>query len=94
MAGSGGKQNQGRAQTFAAAAEQIAGDFGDRLEGRAILRGDFVLDASEVVANEFKKFLGGQKRDGTPPPECTVKRRTNPWTRNPLHQKSAGNFRR
>jgi hypothetical protein len=56
-----GEKKEGRAQALSATTQKIAGDFGDRLVGRFILQPDFLFDLEEVVADQVKQFLCGQK---------------------------------
>jgi hypothetical protein len=45
------KQQQRRAQALASAAEQVARDFRDGLNGRAVLERKLLLDLDQVIAN-------------------------------------------
>jgi hypothetical protein len=45
------KQQQRRAQALATAAEQVARDFLDGLNGRAVLERKLLLDLDQVIAN-------------------------------------------
>jgi hypothetical protein len=56
-----GKQQQGRAQAFASAREQVARDFRHRLDRRAVLERKLLLDLDQVIANEIENFLRRQK---------------------------------
>ena len=58
---SGRKQKQRRTQALAAAAQQIAGNLRHRLNGRAILERELLLDLYQVLANQVENFLRGQK---------------------------------
>ena len=59
-----GKQEQRRAEALSSPAQQIAGDFADRLERGSTLAGKLLFDQNQVVADEVEDFLDGQKRDG------------------------------
>ena len=48
------QQQQRRPQPLAAAFAQIARDFGDRLDRRAILRRNFLLDERQIVAHQIE----------------------------------------
>jgi len=43
------EQQQSRPQALATAAEEIAGDFGNRLDGRTVLSGNLLFDEGKVV---------------------------------------------
>src|SRR5229473_1970143 len=58
-----GKQQERRAQTFAAAAQEIAGDFGNRLERSGSLPRQLLLHQNKVVPDEVKNFPGRQQCD-------------------------------
>jgi len=63
------EQEQSRAQALASAAEEIAGDFGNRLDGRTVLSGNFLFDEGKVVPDKVKKFsdgFDGEGRDDDP----------------------------
>jgi len=51
------EKEQSGTQAFAAAAEEIAGDFGYRLEGYGTLARELLLDEDEVVSDEVENFL-------------------------------------
>jgi hypothetical protein len=55
------KQQQGRAQAFASAAKQVARDFRYRLDGRAVLERELLLDLDQVIAYKIENFLRRQK---------------------------------
>ena len=52
------QQQQSGTNPLATAAQQIAGDFGNGLEGSGALARKFLLDLDEVFANQFKNFSG------------------------------------
>ena len=54
------EQEQRGPQALPASAQQITGNFGNRLEGRSALARKFLLDLEEVFANQLKYFLGSQ----------------------------------
>jgi hypothetical protein len=56
-----GKQQEGRPQSLAASAQEVARNFRDRLDGRIVLERDFLLDLGKVVANEIEDFLRRQE---------------------------------
>ena len=51
------EQQQRRPQPLAAAFAQVAGNFGDRLDGAAALRRDFALDERQIVAHQIENTL-------------------------------------
>src|ERR1700745_1877385 len=61
------EQEQRGTQAFAASAEEVAGDFADRLIGRGTLARELLFDEDQVVANQIENFFNRQKRDGTSP---------------------------
>jgi len=61
------EEKQSGTQAFAAAAEEIAGDFGDGLESNGALPRELFLNENEIVADEIKDFFRGKQRDGRPP---------------------------
>ena len=61
------QQQQSRTQALAAAAQQVAGNFRDRLAGLARLVGNFLLDEGEVVADQIENLFNRQYGDSAPP---------------------------
>jgi hypothetical protein len=55
------KQQQGRAQTLSAPAQQVTRDLCHRFDGRAVLERKLLLDLNQVVANQIENFLRRQK---------------------------------
>jgi hypothetical protein len=54
------QQQQCRAKALPSPAEEIAGDFGDRLEGTGALTREFLLDAEEVFADQVEDFFDSE----------------------------------
>ena len=59
-----GQKQKGGAQALAAAAQQVAGDFADRLKSRRALPRKLLLDQDQVVTDQVENLFDGQKRDG------------------------------
>ena len=55
-----GKKEQRGAEALPSPAEEIAGDFGDRLVGGGALAREFLLDLHEVFAHQLKNLFDGQ----------------------------------
>jgi hypothetical protein len=55
------KQQQRRTQPLAPASQQVARDLRNRLNRRAILERELLLDLDQVVANKIEYFLRRQK---------------------------------
>jgi len=55
-----GEEEQRGAEAFPSPAEEIAGDFGNRLVGGGALAREFLLDLHEVIAHQFKNLFHGQ----------------------------------
>jgi hypothetical protein len=64
----GSEEEEGGAKAFAAATEEVIGDFADGFDGQAVLVGDFVFDGGEVFADEIEQFPGGEERRDSRPP--------------------------
>ena len=61
----GGEQQQQRANAFAAAGDQVAGDVGDDVDVGERTAGELVLDGGEIVAKEVKDLGCGRDGEGT-----------------------------
>src|SRR5262245_19695177 len=59
-----GEKEQRGTETLSSSAEEIAGDFADRLKRGSALAGKLLFDQDQVVADQVEDFLYGQKRDG------------------------------
>ena len=59
-----GQEEERGTQAFASAAQQVAGDFADRLKSRRALSRKLLLDQDQVITDEVENVLNGQKRDG------------------------------
>jgi hypothetical protein len=55
------------AQALAAAAKQVRGDFRNRRKSSFALPREFLLDKSEIVADQIKNLFDRQQRDGVSP---------------------------
>ena len=58
------QQQQRRTQALPAAFAQIARDFRDRLDRRAILRGNLLLHERQIVADEIENLFGDLYGEG------------------------------
>jgi hypothetical protein len=54
------EQQQRRAKALPSSAEEIAGDFGDGLEGGGALAREFLLDTNEVFADQVEDFFDSE----------------------------------
>ena len=57
------KQERG-AQALSASAEQVGGNFRNRRKSSIALPREFLLDKSEIVADQIKNLFDRQQRDG------------------------------
>ena len=56
-----GQEQQRGPQALAASRQQVTGDLRHRLDRRAVLESEFLLDFDQVLANQVKDLLGRQK---------------------------------
>ena len=62
-----GKKQQRWPQPFSASAEQVRGDLRNRRKGSFALTREFLLDKSEIVADQIKNLFDRQQGDGVSP---------------------------
>src|SRR6266403_1739543 len=62
-----GQEQQRGPQALAASCQKVTGDLRHRLDRRAVLESELLLDFDQVLTNQVKDFLGRQKCDGAPP---------------------------
>ena len=62
-----GEKQERRAQPLPAPAEQVRGDFRNRRKSSFALPREFLLDKSEIVADQIKNLFDRQQRDGMSP---------------------------
>ena len=62
-----GKKQQRGPQPFSASAEQVRADFRNRRKRSFALTREFLLNKSEIVADQIKNLFDRQKGDGVSP---------------------------
>jgi len=62
-----GEKQERRPQPLSAAAEQIGSNFRNRRKSSFALPREFLLDQSEIVADQIKNLFDRQQRDGVSP---------------------------
>ncbi len=56
-----GQEQQRGPQALAASRQKVTGDLRHRLDRRAVLESELLLDFDQVLTNQVKDFLGRQK---------------------------------